>query len=169
MGFFFFVFFGGLGGLLRCFDFYLRNCQHSMLDHSWFIQSQEKKQLMLISTRSIITQIVWAVFSVSNCRIRVTDCWFYSKKHSSSCYPASTDLVDPLSPPVSTNLYRYRAVVYRFCIGTDMLYIGSSWPSCLCSSMWRGPREYIAYELILTSLAVSRMSASSNLDSFRNG
>ena len=33
---------------------------------------------------------------------------------------------------------------------------------------WRGPQEYVAYEFVLTSLSVSRMSGSSNLDSFRD-
>ena len=28
-------------------------------------------------------------------------------------------------------------------IGTEFLYVGSSWSSCLCSSMRRGPLEYI--------------------------
>ena len=55
------------------------------------------------------------------------------------------------------------------CIGTELLYIGSNWSSYLCSSMWRGLQEYIAYEFVHTSLAVSRMSGSSNHDSFHDG
>ena len=35
--------------------------------------------------------------------------------------------------------------------------------------MCRGPLAYIAYEFVLTSPAVSRMSDSSNLDCFRDG
>ena len=35
--------------------------------------------------------------------------------------------------------------------------------------MWRGPQEYITYEFVPTSPAVSRMSSSSNFDSFRDG
>ena len=35
--------------------------------------------------------------------------------------------------------------------------------------MWRDPLEYITYGLVPTSQAVSRMSGSSNLDSFRDG
>ena len=35
--------------------------------------------------------------------------------------------------------------------------------------MWRGPLEYVTYEFIPSSLAVSRISGSSNLDSFRDG
>ena len=34
--------------------------------------------------------------------------------------------------------------------------------------LWRGPQEYVTYELVPTSPAVSRMSGSSNLDSFRD-
>ena len=54
-------------------------------------------------------------------------------------------------------------------IGTEQLYVGSSWSCCLCSSMWRGPQEYITYEFVLTSPTVSRMSGSFNFDSFRDG
>ena len=35
--------------------------------------------------------------------------------------------------------------------------------------MWRGPQEYITYELAPTSPAVSRVSDLSNFDSFRDG
>ena len=34
--------------------------------------------------------------------------------------------------------------------------------------MWRGPQGYVAYEFVSTSQAVSCMSGSSNLDSFRD-
>ena len=54
-------------------------------------------------------------------------------------------------------------------IGTELLYVGSSWSSCLSSAMWRGPQEYITHELVHTSPAVFRMSGSSNLDSFHDG
>ena len=87
---------------------------------------------------------------------------------SSSCRAASMDFPDLLSPPVSI-VHRpregFQATSY---IGTELLYIGSSWSSNLCSSMWRGPLEYIAYEFALTSPVVSHMSGSSNLDSFRD-
>ena len=69
----------------------------------------------------------------------------------------------PLSPPVSI-VHRSREVFKAIsCIGTELLYIGSSCSCCLYSSMWRGPQEYIAYEFVLTSSAVSCISGSSNL------
>ena len=72
---------------------------------------------------------------------------------SSSCRTASTDLSDPFSPPVSI-VHRSREVFQAIsCIGTELLYIGSSWSSYLCLSMWRGPPEYVVYEFILTSPA----------------
>ena len=37
----------------------------------------------------------------------------------------------------------------RICTG--LLYVGSSWRTCLCSSLWRCPQEYITYELVPTS------------------
>ena len=49
--------------------------------------------------------------------------------------------------------YRHRAAV---------------WSSCLCTSMWWGPQEYIIYELVPISPAVSRSSGSFNFDSFRD-
>ena len=55
------------------------------------------------------------------------------------------------------------------CIGTELLYVGSSLSFCLCSSIWRGPQDFISYELVLNSPAGSRMSGSSNFDSFRDG
>ena len=54
-------------------------------------------------------------------------------------------------------------------IGTELLYVGLSCSSSLCSSMWRGPLEYITYELVPTLPAVSRMSGSFNFDSFLGG
>ena len=75
---------------------------------------------------------------------------------SPSCRTASTDLSDPLSPPVSI-VYRSRDVFHATsCIGTELLYIGSCWLTYICSSMWMGPLVYIAYEFILTSPAVLR-------------
>ena len=61
---------------------------------------------------------------------------------SSSCCTISTDLPDPLPLPYSI-VHRFRQVLKvksRIC--TELLYVGSSWSSCLCSSMWRGPLEY---------------------------
>ena len=36
-------------------------------------------------------------------------------------------------------------------ISTELLYVGFCWSSFLCPSMWRGPQEYLTYELIPTS------------------
>ena len=82
---------------------------------------------------------------------------------------ASTDLPDPLLPPVYIIHHSRKVFQALSYIGTELLYIGSSLSLCLYSSMWRGPRECITYEFLLTSLVVSCMSGSSNLDSFRDG
>ena len=88
---------------------------------------------------------------------------------SSSCHAISTDIPDPFSPSFYI-VHCFRQVFNATsCIGTELLYVGSSWSSCICSSMWRGPQEYITYEFVLTSPAVSRMSGYSNFDSFRDG
>ena len=74
-------------------------------------------------------------------------------------------------PFLATCLIHYFQEVFQATsyIGTELLYISSSWSSNFCSSMWRGPQEYISYKFVLTSSAVSRMSDSSNLDSFCDG
>ena len=88
---------------------------------------------------------------------------------SSSCRAISTDIPDPLSPPLPI-VHRFRQVLGATSrIYTEQLYVCSSWSSCFCLAMWRGPQEYITYELIPTSPAVSRMPGSSNLDSFCDG
>ena len=54
---------------------------------------------------------------------------------SSSCHAASTDLPDPLSPPVTIAHRSWLVFKATSCIGTELLYIGSGWSSYLCSSM----------------------------------
>ena len=85
---------------------------------------------------------------------------------SSSCHAI---IPDPLSPPFPI-VHCFRQVFRDTSrIGTELLYVCSSWSSCLCSSMWRHPQEYITYDLVPTSPAVSRISGSSNFDRFRDG
>ena len=81
----------------------------------------------------------------------------------------SAHIPDPLSP-LLPNFHCFRQV-FRVTspISTELLYVGSSWSSCLCLSVWRGSQEYIPYEFVPTSPAVFRMLGSSNLDSFRDG
>ena len=75
---------------------------------------------------------------------------------------------DPLSLPVSI-VHCYLEVFKAIsCIGTHILSIGSCWSSCLFTSTWWGPQEYIAYKFVLNSPAVPRISGSSNFDSFRD-
>ena len=85
---------------------------------------------------------------------------------SSSCYTVSTDISDPLSPPLPIVHCFWQVFWATSSICTELLYVCLSWMSRLCSSLRRGPQEYITYELVPTSLAVSRMSGLSNFDSF---
>ena len=81
----------------------------------------------------------------------------------------SMDFPDSLSPPISI-VHRFRDVFQATsCIDTELLYIGSSWSTCLCSSMRRGPQYCIAYEFVLTSPAVSHKPRSSHWDNFCDG
>ena len=72
---------------------------------------------------------------------------------SPSCNATSTDLLDPLSAHVSI-IHRSLEILKSISsIGTELLYIGSSWPSCLCSSMWMNPPEYITDKFVWWCLA----------------
>ena len=58
---------------------------------------------------------------------------------SSSCRAISIDIPDPLSPPLPI-VHQFRQVLRATpCILTELLYVGSSWSTCFCSAMWRGP------------------------------
>ena len=92
--------------------------------------------------------------------------YIYISSSLSSC-AISTGIPDPLSPPLPIVHFFRQVFRNTFHTGTESLYVGSSWSSCLCSAMWRGPQEHITYELIPTSPAVS--AGSSNFDSFRDG
>ena len=80
-----------------------------------------------------------------------------------------------LPAQISLTLLRHSSLSSRqvfkatSCIDTELLYIGSSLSSCLCSSMRRGPQMYVVYEFVLTPPEVPRMSGSSKLDSFCDG
>ena len=94
---------------------------------------------------------------------------FFNDNSSSSCRAASTDVPDPFSPPLPI-IHRFRQVLWITSrILTELLYIGSSWPLCFCSAMWRGLLEYITYELVPTSQAVPPMSGWTNFNNFRDG
>ena len=88
---------------------------------------------------------------------------------SSWCRAASTDIPDPLSPflPVVHCFWLVLRATFR--ILTELLYVCSCWPSCLRSAICGGPSEYITVELVPASPAMSCVSGSSNLDSFRDG
>ena len=102
-------------------------------------------------------------FINQTCHIR------HSHHHHHQYHAASTNLPDHLSPPFSI-VHRSREVFYATsCFSTELLYIGSSWSYSFYSSMRRSPREYVAYEFVLTSPAKSCMCGSYNFDSFVMG
>ena len=105
----------------------------------------------------------WVLWHINHCRLFNAKSSL-SSSSSSSCRAISADLHDPLSSPASIV-----PLPATSCIGTELLYIGSIWSSCLSSFMWWGPQEYVNYRFALTSPAVSRMSGSSNLDTFCDG
>ena len=84
---------------------------------------------------------------------------------AAACRTASTDIPDPLSPlfPLVHRLWQVFWATSR--ILTQLLYVCSSWSSCFSSAICGGPLEYITYELVPASTAVSSVPGSSNLDS----
>ena len=88
---------------------------------------------------------------------------------SSSCCAIRTDIPDPFSPHFSIVHCVRQVFRTTSCISTELFYVGSSWSSCLCSSMWKGPPEYVTYKFAPTSPSVFCMSVSSNLDIFVMG
>ena len=53
------------------------------------------------------------------------------------------DIPEPLWPPLPI-IHCFRQVLRSTSrIGTEPVYVGSRWSSCLCSSMWRDPHEYL--------------------------
>ena len=130
------------------------------------------RHIAIISSSSLTRNLITCY-----CRIYVTNRRLKVQKYgiriresipSSSCRVGSMDLPDSLSPPVSIVYCSWEVFKSISCTGTEQFYIGSSWSCCLFSSFWRGPGVYDAYEFVLTSPVVSRMSSSSNLDSFRD-
>ena len=95
--------------------------------------------------------------------------YMYIYIYISSWHAASTDFPDPLSPLV-TLIYRSRQIIHATsCISTELLQIGFSlWPK-LCSSVWGCQQKYIAYEFVLTSVAMSHMFCSSKFGNFLDG
>ena len=94
---------------------------------------------------------------------------YIKKNSSSSCRAANMDIPDPLLPLLSIVHRLWQVFRATSRILTELLYVCSSWSSCICSAIYGGPSEYITYELVPATPAVSYMSGSSNLDSFRDG
>ena len=68
---------------------------------------------------------------------------------SSSCRAISTDIPDPLSPPLPIVPCFRQLITTTSCISTE-LYVVSRWSFCLCSSLWRGTQEYITFYPLYT-------------------
>ena len=60
--------------------------------------------------------------------------------HHHSRHAINTDIPDPLLPTLP--IIHFFRQVFRATsrIYTELLYVGSSWPSCLCSFIWWGPQ-----------------------------
>ena len=87
---------------------------------------------------------------------------------SSSSRAGSTGIPDPMSP-LFLIVHRLRQVFWTTSrILTQLLNVCLYWSSCFCTAVCGGPLEYITYKFVPASPAVSCMSGSSNLNSFRD-
>ena len=138
------------------------------LSAKWLLSTNTRKQYILLPQQHI------HVYKRKGFKIfhPLSSSFYTVSSSSSSSSPSraiSMGISDPLSLPLPTVHCFWQVLKATSCIGTELLYVGSSWTSCLCSSMWRGPQEYITKELVPTTPAVSCMSGSSSLDSFHDG
>ena len=88
-----------------------------------------------------LSSVNWALHGLEQLTERC--CWKVISEEfssSSSCCAASADVPGPLSPPFSLVHHSQEVFQAISCVGTVLLYIGSSWSSCFCSFMWRGPQ-----------------------------
>ena len=58
---------------------------------------------------------------------------------SSSCHAISTDIPNPLLPPLPIVHWVRQVLRATPYILTELLLVGSSWSPLFCSAMWRGP------------------------------
>ena len=110
------------------------------------------------------------LFINSHIPIYVQITWSENIVSLSSCHAIGTDIPDPFSPLLSLSFITSgRSSRLHPISSHEQLYVDLSWSPYFHSAMWRGPQEYITYELVPTSPAVSCMSGLSNLDSFHDG
>ena len=128
--------------------FFFNSLENSCICWSW-----KAIFLVLLCGPKIVVRS-WGTFNIS--------------QSSSSWRAASTDVLDPLSPrlPIIHRLRQVFGVTSR--IITELLYECSSWSSCFWLAICGGPQEHITYDLVFDSPAVSGMSGSSSLYSFRD-
>ena len=119
-----------------------------------------------------VLEILWYFLSLrlanNNNNNQLMQVWKTSSSSSSSCRAASRDIPDPLSPllRIVHRLWQVFRATSR--ILSELLNVCSSWSSCFCLAIRGGPLEYVTYELVPASPAVSCMCGSFNLDTFRD-
>ena len=103
------------------------------------------KEVLCIPQSSSITGTSPSVFNVISrtlirigCLTPLQRCSWYilqPQPSSSSCHTISMDIPDPLLPLLPIVHCSQQVLKATSCIGTELLYVGSSWSSCICSSM----------------------------------
>ena len=146
----------------------LRKCESIALNLGVQVDNCVNLNLKYINQLNVLLCLV--LWHINYFRLSNVKSFFYisSSSSSSSRRAGSTDIPDPLSPlfPI---IHRLRQVFWTTSrILTLLLNVCSCWSSCFCTAMCVSPQEYITYELVPASPAVSYMSGSSNLNSFRD-
>ena len=137
-----------------------------MNDNEWILFSKDV-DISVVSLGFNACQFLWvkSIFIQINRSISNKSVW----NHHHHVAPSARISMSLSRHPSLSSIASGRSSGIHPASALKLLYVSSSWSSCLCLSMWRGPQVYITYEFVLTSPAVSRMSGSSNFDSFRNG
>ena len=77
-------------------------------------------------------------WQLKNWTVYIFHIFVSTSSSSSSCCTISMNIPDPLLPPLPIVHSFWQVFWATSHIGTELLYVGLSWSSCLCSSMWKG-------------------------------
>ena len=120
------------------------------------ILSKEKKkiEIMVLATETWVTKtnmkLTWNTLCIKKIQsfiflFSVSHCYLL---HHHEAPPAQNSLTLSCHPSLSSIAPGRSSRLHPY-ISTELLYIGSSWWSCFCLFLWRGPQEHVAYELYL--------------------
>ena len=136
-----------------------------------FGSKQPTKVDMLINKETKLSQIKWIFTYIEKTKWLFWFGWLWHINHGRlfnaksclyiyhHCHHAAP--LAWISDPFSSLFFIVHCFQQVFratsCIGTE-LYVGSSWLSCLCSSMRRGQQEHVTYEFVQCPACLVRLT-----------